>query len=130
MLKPRTVYFIATVLLFLIELFIALYIHDDFIRPYFGDFLVVILLYCFMRAVFNFSVLRTAMLVLIFSYLIETLQYFKFVEILNLQEYKIARVVIGTSFVWVDLLAYTLGIIFVLLLEKMVQKKRQSHPGS
>jgi hypothetical protein len=123
--KARRFYIIATVLLFLIELFIALYIHDDFIRPYFGDFLVVILLYCFMRAVFNFSVLRTAMLVLIFSYIIETLQYFKLVEILNLQEYKIARVVIGTSFAWVDLLAYTLGIILVLLIEILVQNKRQ-----
>ena len=122
--KSRIFYFIATVLLFLIELFIALYIHDDFIRPYFGDFLVVILLYCFFRALFNFSVLHTAIFVLLFAYFIEALQYFKIVEILHLQKYKIARVVIGTSFAWVDILAYTLGVICVLGIEQLVQKKQ------
>jgi len=39
-------YFIATVLLFFVEAVIARYMHDSFIRPFGGDFLVVILMYC------------------------------------------------------------------------------------
>ncbi len=119
MTKFRIYYFIAAVILFFIEVYIALYVHDDFFRPYFGDFLVVILMYSFIRAFFNISVWRTSIFVLLFSFLLETLQYIHILEKLNLQKYKWLGVIMGTSFAWVDLLAYTLGIITVLLIEKL-----------
>ena len=50
--KKRLPYAIAALLLFLIELFIALFVHDTFVRPYFGDVLVVILLWCIIKTVF------------------------------------------------------------------------------
>lgn len=112
-------YFIFTLLIFFTELIIALFIHDGIIRPYIGDFLVVILIYCFIRSFFNLPVLSTAVFVLLFSYMVETLQYFKIVERLGLQNYKLAGVIIGTSFGWTDILAYTLGICFVLFVEKL-----------
>ncbi|WP_130736226.1 DUF2809 domain-containing protein [Flavobacterium sp. J27] len=111
-------YFIATILLFLIEVGIALYIHDDFIRPYLGDVLVVILIYCFIQSFFTFSVKATAVFVLLLSFSIEFLQYIHIVEKLGLQKYAIARTVLGTSFSWMDLLCYTIGVIFILLIEK------------
>ncbi|MCO6163116.1 DUF2809 domain-containing protein [Flavobacterium sp. NRK F7] len=111
-------YFIATILLFLIEVGIALYIHDDFIRPYIGDVLVVLLLYCCMQSFFTFSVKATAIFVLLFSFTIEFLQYIHIVEKLSLQKYAIARTVLGTSFSWIDLLCYTIGVILILLIEK------------
>ena len=43
-------YFYLTVVLFLIEVFIALFINDQFIRPFVGDVLVVILIYCFVKS--------------------------------------------------------------------------------
>ena len=52
--NPR--YFLVAVALFITEVLIALYVRDDFIRPYVGDFLVVILVYCAGRAL-----LKTAM---------------------------------------------------------------------
>jgi hypothetical protein len=107
-------YFILTMLLFLTEIAIAMYVHDDFIRPYFGDFLAVILLYCFVISFIKFSVLVAASLVLIFSFGIEIAQYFNMVEKLGLQHSKIARVVLGNSFAWMDLLAYVLGILTVI----------------
>ncbi len=110
-------YFFLTLLLFATEVFIAAYLHDAIIRPYGGDFLVVILIYCFVKSFLNTPVKATALAVLLFSYLIETLQYFNLVEILGLEKSTIARVVIGTSFAWTDLLAYTLGILLVLLVE-------------
>ncbi len=63
-----------------------------------------------------------ALVALLFSYAIEALQYFKIVEIVGLEKSKFARVIIGTSFSWVDILAYTLGIVFVLLIEFIAAK--------
>ncbi|RDI58110.1 ribosomal maturation YjgA family protein [Flavobacterium glaciei] len=110
-------YFILTILLFLTEIAIAMYVHDDFIRPYFGDFLVVILLYCFLKSFVKVSVLVAASVVLVFSFGIEIAQYFNMVEKLGLQHSKIARVVLGNSFAWMDLLAYVLGILTVIGIE-------------
>jgi Rad3-related DNA helicase len=98
--------------------------------PYVGDFLVVILLYCFLRSFLTIPVLPTAIFVLVFSYTLEVLQYFNLVERLGLQKYKLARIVIGTSFEWIDLLAYTLGVLFVLSLEKTKTAGRWNRSGS
>jgi len=64
-----------SVLLLIIEILIAAYLNDSLIRPYGGDFLVVILLYCLMRSFLNLSVLRTSLIVLLISYLVEITQY-------------------------------------------------------
>jgi hypothetical protein len=127
MLKFQYRYFILAVLLFFIEVFIALFVHDEIIRPHVGDFLVVILIYCFVRAFLNLSVGKIALFVLLFSYTVETLQYFKIIEILGLQRFTVARVVIGTGFSWIDIIAYTFGVGFILLVEKIISNKSTSH---
>lgn len=118
MLKFQLKYFIITIALLLIEICIALFVHDNFIRPYAGDFLVVILIYCFLQSFFKLPYLPAAIAVLIFSYIVELLQYFNLITILGLQYSNIARIVIGTLFEWRDIVAYTAGIVLVLLLEK------------
>ena len=115
-------YFIAAALLFLIEIVIGVYAHDTIIRPYGGDFLVVILIYCLVKSFFNTPVYKTALYVLLFSYGVEGLQYFRIVDILGLEHSRMARVIIGTSFAWTDILMYTLGIGLVLLVETKVNK--------
>ena len=117
-------YFVITILLLLLEIAIALYVHDNFIRPYFGDFLVVILLYCFLKSFVKVSVWVAAALVLLFSFAIESAQYLNLVEKLGLQHSKIAKVVLGNSFAWMDLLAYTLGILAVIIMEKILFKTK------
>ncbi|MBC7774050.1 MAG: DUF2809 domain-containing protein [Phycisphaerae bacterium] len=111
-------YFALAVLIFGIEILIAKFARDQFIRPYLGDFLVVILIYCFVKSFLDTPVLKTALFVLLFSYTIEILQYFHIVNLLGLQDNKIARILIGTSFAWMDLVAYTIGIVIVLIFEK------------
>lgn len=113
--NPR--FFGFTLVLFVIEVLIALYVHDNFVRPYVGDYLVVMLLYCGVRTFINASPLKIALAVLLFAYLIELLQYFHLVDRLGLAGNTIARTVIGYGFEWLDLLAYTLGVITILLLE-------------
>jgi hypothetical protein len=111
-------YFGLAILIFIIEVLIALFVHDRFIRPYLGDVLVVILLYCFLKSFLKLSVLTAALGVLIFSFMIEFLQFLHIVEKLHLEESKFARTVIGTSFSWIDLLTYVVGISIVIIIEK------------
>lgn len=118
MLTFNKAYFFFTVLIFAIEVSIAVFVEDNFIRPHLGDVLVVILIYCFLRSFLRLSVLTTAMLVLIFSFSLEFLQYLKMVEKLGLENSRIARTILGTSFDWMDLLNYMLGIAMVILIER------------
>jgi hypothetical protein len=112
-------YFLGTLLLLFIELVIGTYIHDNLIRPFGGDFLVVILLYCAIKSFIDFPVWRTAMYVLVFAYVIEISQYFHLVKLLGLQNSNFAKIILGTTFSFTDLLAYTFGILLVLLIEKI-----------
>ncbi len=116
-------YFVITILLFITELCIALFLHDKIIRPYIGDFLVVILIYCFLRSFFNFSILVLAITTWIFSCTVEFLQYLNIVHKIGLQNSKLAVIIIGNSFDWADILAYTLGIMVAIYVEKQFFKK-------
>lgn len=132
MFKFQKSYFFLFLLLFITEVIIAVFVHDDFIRPYVGDFLVVILIYCFVKAWIDVPVKATAIAVLLFAYTVEVLQYFNLVKHLGLQHSKLANIVIGNSFAWSDMIAYTLGILLVLLLEhrdKIFTPSSNSSPG-
>lgn len=115
-------YFFLSIILLIIEVLIALFVHDKLIRPYLGDVLVVILIYCFIKSFLQLPVLPAAIFVLLFSFGIEFLQYLNIVEKLGLQNSKIAITVIGTSFAWIDLVCYIAGIIIVLFTEKIFAK--------
>lgn len=121
MFRFHRTYFLLALLLFFTEVLIALYAHDEIIRPYGGDFLVVIMIYCFLRSFLNTKIRVTAMAVLLFAYLLETLQYFHLVNLLGLQDSNLAKIILGTCFAWTDLFAYSLGISVVLLTELKIR---------
>jgi len=114
----RKNYFFFFILLLVVEVLIAVYVHDNFVRPYIGDVLVVALLYCFLKAFVKVPVIPAAIVVLIFSFVIETLQYFNIVDRLGLEHSKLARTVIGTYFAWEDIWSYIAGFIVILLAER------------
>ncbi|WP_183884556.1 DUF2809 domain-containing protein [Pedobacter cryoconitis] len=53
---------------------------------------------------------------MLFSYLIEASQYFNLIHHLRMDNSKIAPLILGNSFSWIAMLAYTLGtgVIFML----------------
>lgn len=116
-------YFFLTVIFLCIEIVIALFIRDQFIRPYVGDFLVVILIYCFVKSFLDTPVIATAVGVLLFAYTVEAAQYFNLAKQLGLQNNSIAKIIIGSSFEWKDMLAYTAGIALVLLVENNISRQ-------
>ena len=117
-------YFLLAILLFLTEVIIAIYVHDKIVRPYIGDVLVVIFLYCLLKSFFIIPFLPAAFFVLAFSFFIETLQYFQIVNRLGLEHSRIARIIIGTSFEWFDFVSYIAGIIIVVMVEKIVSNQK------
>lgn len=112
--------FIIFLLLFVLEVLIEK--TTGFIRYTFGDFLVVILLYYLVKSFFTIAPEKLAIGVLVFAFLIEGLQAIHFIELIGLQEYKIAHLLLGNTFVFTDLIAYTLGIITVYFIEKRYEK--------
>ena len=118
MLRFQKIYFACTVILFFTEVLIAAYLNDPIIRPYVGDFLVVILIYCFVKSFLDLPPIPLAIAVLLFAFFIEILQYFNLVDLLGLGGSTIARIVLGSSFEWIDLIAYTAGVIAILFVER------------
>lgn len=101
---------------------IALFLKEGFIRHTFGDYLVVILLYCFLKSFWNASAIKAAITVLVISFLVEFLQLFHLLQLLHLENNKLAKLVLGSTFQIDDLMAYILGIATVLLMELKLKK--------
>tara|TARA_R100000935_G_C2837405_1_gene168932 strand:+ start:3337 stop:3735 length:399 start_codon:yes stop_codon:yes gene_type:complete len=112
-------------ILLIIEVFIARYVIDDFVRPYLGDFLVVILIYCFLMMISKIAVYKGLLIVLLFSFTIEFLQIIDIVNLLPYQSPEFIMIVLGSSFSLWDLVAYTLGIIFTGILEDYFNRKNE-----
>jgi uncharacterized membrane protein YfcA len=73
-----------------VEVFIAAFLHDRIVRPYVGDLLAVVFLYCLVRSVVTTPVRPT-----------------------------VAAVLLGNHFEWGDMLAYTLGAAGILAAERV-----------
>jgi hypothetical protein len=125
--KFRKLYLFPAMFIFLLEALIALYVHDDFIRPYVGDFLVVILIYCFLKSFWDVSYIIVAVSTLLFSYIIEFSQYLKLINLPGIQDSKAANLILGSSFSWIDMIAYSMGIGLVFLIESLRLLSRYSN---
>lgn len=116
-LKFNKIYFVLALLFFTTEACIALFLKTGFIRHTFGDYLAVIMVYTVIKSIVDIKVWPTAIFVLILSFIVEFLQLTPFLEVLNLHNSKSAVLILGNSFQFTDLLAYTLGIITILHIE-------------
>lgn len=117
--------FLIFLLIFVVEVIIALFVNDTVIRPYGGDFLVVIMIFYFLKSFIATKAIYLLLGTLLFAYAVELAQLFRVVEILGLEENKLARTVIGTSFSMGDMVAYTLGIGFCWLIETKLRKREE-----
>ncbi|MCB0383708.1 MAG: DUF2809 domain-containing protein [Psychroserpens sp.] len=115
--KFNTSFFISSVLLLLIEICIAVFLTEGFIRHTFGDFLVVILVYCGIRTVIEANPIHIAIGVLVFAFTIEVLQLFNLLDLLHLRQNKIATIILGSTFHISDLIAYSFGTITIFAID-------------
>ena len=96
-----------------IEILIALFVNDHFVRPFLGDALVVILIFSMIRIFYSGKKLKLVIFVFLFSFLVEFSQYFGLIEILGLEDFRWAQIILGSTFDILDLLAYSLGIMAI-----------------
>lgn len=115
--KQRIKYTITFVLLLFIEVLIALYVHDSFVRPYVGDMLVVIVLYCFIRIFIPDKFSLLPLYIFIFAAGVEVLQYFRLIQILGLENNIFLRVLIGSVFDMKDIGCYGVGSVILGVIE-------------
>jgi len=122
MIKFNKAYFFLFLTLFVIEAYIAYFFKTGFIRHSFGDYIVVIMLYCLLKSFINTKPLYLALIVLFVSFCIEFLQLFNLLEKLKITENEVAKIVLGNTFHINDLIAYTIGITTVLIIEFKLTK--------
>ncbi len=105
--------------LFVTEVLIALYVRDRLVRPYGGDFLAVILVYCGMR-VFAGRVSSRCLGTMAFAIgvLVEVVQLLNVPARLGLSHYPVLSITLGTTFEWRDLLASALGVLLVTAVDE------------
>ena len=119
-------FFVCSLLLLSTEILIALFA-KGFLRHFVGDFLVVILIYCFIRIFFkaknDFKIISS---IFIFSISIELLQILKLPKILHVKN-PIIEIILGSTFDWFDLLAYFLGCLLILLINCYLNDYKRSH---
>ena len=124
--KRRILYLTATIILLIVEVLIALYVHDGFVRPYFGDVLVVIVIYTFVRIFVPEKLKLLPLYIFIFAVVVEILQGFHIVHLLGLADNRFFRVLIGGVFDVKDILCYGAGCILLGGYEYLMRRKMLS----
>ncbi len=123
--RKRLPYLIATLVLLTVEVFIGLFVHDGFVRPFIGDVLVVILIYTFIRIFIPEKMRFLPLFVFIFAAAVEVLQLLRIVEVLGLQDNKVMSTIIGTSFDIRDILCYFVGCVSCGIWEYLRRRKNE-----
>ena len=124
--KKRILYAVATLFLLLIEVIIALYVHDDFIRPYVGDVLVVIVIYTFIRIIVPEKCKLIPLFLFIFAAGVELLQLANIVEILGVADNKFLKILIGSVFDIKDIVCYAVGCVILCMYEWVRVRRRDT----
>lgn len=119
--KRRLPYLLAFVVVLLLEIIIALFVRDRFVRPYIGDVLVTVLLCCFVRIVTPKKPKWLAVWVLLFSFAVEGLQGLDIAGRLGLDGTWLG-ILVGSTFDPADLVCYSAGCLLFFLAEWFAAK--------
>lgn len=103
----------------------AVYVKDSIVRPFLGDTLAVIWLFYTLKSVINLSDYVLSASALGLSYGIEFAQYINIVSLLGLENIKVVKIVLGSTFDLNDIVAYTIGWAIILSIIVLTDLKRQ-----
>ncbi len=115
-------YFIIGLGLLGLEIFIALFVQDDFVRPYVGDVLIMFLMYSFIKAFTGGPTRRLPYYLFAFAVFIEFLQLFKLTYLLGLQGNIFITTILGSVFDFRDIISYFIGMLFLIGYEQALRK--------
>lgn len=127
--KARLLYLLSFLLLLGVEILIALFVQDDFIRPYIGDMLAVIVLYSLIRIFVPNGVRLLPLYIFVFAAFVELMQLFDFVRIFGMENNRFMRILIGSVFDIKDMICYGVSCVLLGLYEwkvKSIEKRSLS----
>lgn len=113
-------YFLVLCTILSTEIVIALYIHDTLIRPFIGDLLAVVLVYCGIKTCIRGKKKVAVTLSLGIAFCIELLQATPFLEWIGFSTHKMALMILGSTFDWLDILAYSVGAVLIIIFEYLI----------
>lgn len=116
----RVKYLLLFFLLLGTEVLIALFVHDNFVRPYIGDVLVVIVIYAFVRIFVPKGCKQLPIYIFLFAACVEILQYFHLVELLHVENIAFLRVILGSVFDVKDIACYGVGCVVLWGYQKII----------
>ena len=122
--RKRMFYALLTIIFLLIEILIALFVRDRFIRPYVGDMLVVVVIYTFLRIWIPNKIKLLPLYVFLFAAGVEVLQYFEIVKILGVEDNTFLRILLGSTFDPKDIVCYGVGCFGIFLVERICWFRR------
>jgi len=117
----RIVYAVLFVVILAVEVLIAAFVRDNFVRPYVGDMLVTVLICCLMRIFWVSGAHFLPLWVFLFATAVEIGQYFDIVRMMRLENCPFLSVAIGNTFSAADLLCYAIGCLFFFIAEQLLR---------
>ncbi|MDN3696128.1 DUF2809 domain-containing protein [Vibrio cortegadensis] len=104
-----TIHGLKSFICFIALVVIALYVRDSFIRPTFGDVLVVVWLYYLLASILSMPVKWLAALVVLIAFVVEFGQLLQVATWLGIESPSLLAMILGATFDWKDLFAYGVG---------------------
>ncbi|MCI9844646.1 DUF2809 domain-containing protein [Flavobacterium pectinovorum] len=111
-------------ILFILIIFLGIISRKiDFVPLCFGDFLYAVMIYILTRIfLIQHKPIQIAILSLLICYGIEFFQLYQADWIIAVRKTLLGRYVLGQGFLWTDIIAYTFGITFTFITEKIILK--------
>ena len=107
-----------------IEVLIALFVHDSFIRPFVGDILVAAVIYYFIRIFCPIGIKHLLLYIFVFSLIIEFMQLFGLTKLISADN-RFLEILLGSSFSIWDIICYAAGCVITGIVER-ARRKRQA----
>ena len=120
--NKRVIYLAIFCGLLAVEVCIALFVHDAFVRPYVGDMLVTLLLCSMCRVAFPVKMRLLPVFVFAFAACIENGQYFDVVALMGLTDNRLLSIALGRTFSWLDLVCYAVGCMAAFGLDEIIRR--------
>ncbi|AOP35833.1 hypothetical protein A0128_01345 [Leptospira tipperaryensis] len=85
-----------------------------------GDLIIVMVLYSFFKSIADFDSVKLSIFIILFSFVLETLQYFKIIRLLGFKENYLTKIIFGSVFDPLDLLAYLIGVFLIFSIDTRI----------
>ena len=118
--RHRLIYILLFLVFLAVEVFIALFVSDNFIRPYVGDMLVTVVICLFLRVVTPLKSKLLPFYVFVLAAAVEIGQYFDFVALLSLDGNRFISVLLGRTFSIADIVCYGIGCLLFFAAERFI----------